>query len=745
MPEVSVIIPAYNAGRTIDAALQSVFAQTFKSFEVIVVDDGSTDDTSARIALWGDRVRCLRQANSGPAHARNQAFRVSSGGLLAFLDADDMWLPRKLDRQVAYFRQFPSAGLVHTATLVSASPMRTMGEVPDASPLDATGEPPSMQFGALFHDRHINTLTVMVPRDVLTDVGGFDERRELDVDWDLWLRIAARFPIGALPMPLAIRRSVGGMSSAIEKTFRGQQLVIEKNARLAELTCERHAGRSRACIESRLYHLDWEQGYMRFWRGDMRGARAAFLRAARLRPLAPHAWAYAAASWTGKAWVEPVRRFRHTWARTEPGAAPDGRRAETSSLGLVQATACHRARRVVTRVAHGLDDVVSLAARRRVRVLFEAASPMSLAVFQPVLDRLEGDPRLEFWFTTSDQRWTSAAIFGRDGRSARVISPADARWMKFDGYINTDFWNTTWPRRCTTRIHLFHGVAGKYGLDTPIGIGPVLSAFDRLMFPNRDRLQRYAEAGLVDPDSARAALVGYPKVDCLVDGSLDRRTIERELGLDPGLPTILYAPTWSAYSSLAAIGEEVVDALSRLDVNVVVKLHDRSVDPSERCAGSLDWHARLSARGPKGRVHVATGPNASPYMFAADAIVTDHSSVGFEYMLLDRPIVVIDCPQLVEHARINTQKVDLLRSAADLATNATELVAAIERALAHPHIHSERRTTIANELFYCAGTATTRAAACIYDALSLAAPEPQLAALPAESGRRPIPDLVRIT
>ena len=191
----------------------------------------------------------------------------------------------------------------------------------------------------------------------------------------------------------------------------------------------------------------------------------------------------------------------------------------------------------MSRVARGLDDVVSLAARRRVRVLFEAASPMSLAVFQPVLDRLERDPRLEFWFTTCDRRWTSDAIFGRDGRSARVISPADARWMKFDGYINTDFWNMTWPRRCTRRIHLFHGVAGKYGLDAPVGIAPVVATFDRLMFPNRDRLQRYAEAGLVDAGLARGRRsIGYPKVDCLVDGSLDRRAIERELGLDPELP-----------------------------------------------------------------------------------------------------------------------------------------------------------------------------------------------------------------
>ena len=94
--------------------------------------------------------------------------------------------------------------------------------------------------------------------------------------------------------------------------------------------------------------------------------------------------------------------------------------------------------------------------------------------------------------------------------------------MKFDAYINTDFWNMTWLPRRTRRIHLFHGVAGKYGLDAPTRIAPVVATFDRLMFPNHDRLMRYAEAGLVDPDSPTAALIGYPKVDCLVDGSLNR-------------------------------------------------------------------------------------------------------------------------------------------------------------------------------------------------------------------------------
>ena len=100
MPHVTVIIPAYNAGRTISAALESVFAQTYRDFDVIVVDDGSTDDTALRVAEWGHQVTYIRQENGGPASARNEAVRHSRSPLIAFLDADDVWLPRKLERQV---------------------------------------------------------------------------------------------------------------------------------------------------------------------------------------------------------------------------------------------------------------------------------------------------------------------------------------------------------------------------------------------------------------------------------------------------------------------------------------------------------------------------------------------------------------------------------------------------------------------------------------------------------------------
>ena len=384
---------------------------------------------------------------------------------------------------------------------------------------------------------------------------------------------------------------------------------------------------------------------------------------------------------------------------------------------LVHDTIWRRSRAVVTNCVHLVDDVVYGIRQPRLRVLFEAASPVSLAVFRPVLDVLDRDPRIEVWFTAYDGAWNAADIFGAAGITDRVVDSRTATWMKVDAYINTDFWNMTWLPRRTTRIHMFHGVAGKYGLDAPTRIAPVVASFDCLMFPNQDRLRRYVAAGLIDPKTAQASLVGYPKADCLVNGSLDRAAIARTLGLNPRLPTVLYAPTWSRYSSLHAGGVELVTRLAEREMNVVVKLHDRSFDGTARGSGGIDWRARLEALGRRCRLHVAQGSDSSPYLSVADVLVTDHSSIGFEFMLLDRPVIVIDCPALIERARVNPDKVRLLRSAADVVPDARSTDRAVERALELPGRRSAERRAIAGELFYGAGGATARAVERIYTLL----------------------------
>ncbi len=392
-------------------------------------------------------------------------------------------------------------------------------------------------------------------------------------------------------------------------------------------------------------------------------------------------------------------------------------------MNLVHDTLFRRARHVVAQSVHAIDDALSRMSRPVRRVLFEAASPLSLAVFRPVLERLQRDPRIEFWFTTADRAWDSDRTFRRAGITQRIASPDAVRWMKFDGYVNTDFWNTTWLKRRCRRVHLFHGVAGKYGLDAPVHIAPVVRSFDRIMFANHDRLERYIEAGLVEGDGDRAQLIGYPKADCLVDGSLNRCEISRALGLDPSRPTVVYAPTWSAFSSLNSIGVELLPALAGVGANIIVKLHDRSFDPRSQRAGSIDWRAKFESICRAWGVFAATDGDIAPYLYVADALVTDHSSAGFEFMLLDRPLIVIDCPELIQHARVQPDKVRQLHDAAIVARrDAGAIAAAVERGLADPAAQSAARVRTAQEIFYRPGSAAVRAVECIYNVLGLETP-----------------------
>ncbi len=265
MARVTVVIPVFNSAALLDNALRSVFAQTFRDFEVIVVDDGSDDreELNHTLSAWAGRIRCVRRPNGGPARARNTGIAVASGDLIAFLDADDEWRPEKLAKQVEYFHQYPQTGLLHTGVESETRP-------------DAAGaRAPRYDFCGLFHTAFfINTLTVMVPRRVLTEVGGFDERREVHVeDWDLWLRIAAQYPIGFIGEPLAFHRPGGMMSRQVERTYAAQLLVIDKNWTLCHRACPAHRRSPSRCDRQRRHvlHRDW--GYDRLQAGDLRGAR----------------------------------------------------------------------------------------------------------------------------------------------------------------------------------------------------------------------------------------------------------------------------------------------------------------------------------------------------------------------------------------------------------------------------------------------------------------------------------------
>jgi glycosyltransferase involved in cell wall biosynthesis len=716
MPRVTVVIPVYNGARWIGHALKSVFAQTFTDFEVVVVDDGSTDALDQALARWIDRIRFARQPNRGPASARNMGVRLATGSLVAFLDADDEWLPEKLALQVAYFDRYPQTGLLHT-DVVHAGPCQI-----EADPF----EPPANVFCPLFHTAFfIPTLTVMIPARVLQDVGGFDERREIHVeDWDLWLRIAARYPVGYLPRQLAVHRRGGHMSTAFEKTHAGQALVIEKNRALCALACAEHRRHPSGCLNDRQYVLHWSLAYERFKRGDRAGARRAYARAMTLRPWQLSIYGRYAACFVTDPWLARGRALKRTALRRLRRPAPEHPASgHGDRLTIASDTVYRRTRRRAANLAHAIDTSVTRALRPRRFVLFEASSPMSYGLFRPIHRRLQDDPRIEFWFTAPGRAWQPQTIFGSLGIHDRVLPASRAAWQKWDLCVNTDFFEMTNIRRRTRRVHLFHGVAGKYDLDAPVEYAREIADFECLMFPNEDRLRRYVAAGLVPADGRAAALVGYPKADALVDGTFDRQAICAALGLRPDLPVVLYAPTWSPHSSLNQQGEAIIDGLAAAGYQVVVKLHDRSYDLKPRGSGGVDWAKRLERYAGAPGVRVVREADASPLLFIADLLVTDHSSVGFEFMLLDRPLVIVDCPELIEHSRVSQSRVAQLRNAADVVRTAADLPEAVAAGLASASRHSRVRRATAEAMFYRAGTATARAISLIYQFLELPAPE----------------------
>jgi hypothetical protein len=359
------------------------------------------------------------------------------------------------------------------------------------------------------------------------------------------------------------------------------------------------------------------------------------------------------------------------------------------------------------------------------RVLIEVRSPMNLEVLRPIWTVLTQDPRVVVTFTAEEEAWVRPSLEAA-GLAGRMVSRQQAVWQRFDLGVNADPWNALDLRRCWRRVNFFHGVAGKYDLDDPAVIGRNIdfNIYDRLMFANEDRLRRYVDAGVVPRE--RAALVGFPKIDDLVNGRWSAAAVRRELGLDPSLETILYAPTFAPPSSLHKAGEAIIERTLETGRNLIVKLHDRSMVPHPKYTANIDWPARLSRFQGRPRYAFATGAHAGPYLASADLMITDHSTIGFEFALLDRPIVVFDVPDLLTEARIEPGKWAALRGMADLARTPDELPAVITRALADPARHATARRTTSQALFAHAGRSTERALDVVYELLGLPARAPAL-------------------
>jgi len=273
MPTVSAIITTYNLGTMLPDAIESVLRQDWRDIEIIVVDDGSTDDTPEVMKRYSGLVQYVSQKNAGPSAARNTGVQASSGKFVAFLDGDDLWKPNKISRQLAEFENDPAVGLVssdfsiHEGDSVTESYLANCRQV-------ASG----MIFLNLLKENFLLPSAAMLRRECLIEIGAWDESLRGTEDRDYWLRVARSWHIIVIPEVLTVKRNrPDNLTSNQDRLTPYRILLFEKVLAKGELTgIEKRAAR---VVLSANY---WDLGYMQWNNGHRTEARSAFWKSLKL-------------------------------------------------------------------------------------------------------------------------------------------------------------------------------------------------------------------------------------------------------------------------------------------------------------------------------------------------------------------------------------------------------------------------------------------------------------------------------
>ena len=203
MPKVSVIIPVYNAEKFLSETIESVIAQTYTDWEIIAVDDGSTDRSGEILRKYEQRlpskIHVITQRNSGVSIARNNAIAIAKGDYIAFLDHDDLWLPEKLEKQVDLLDSNKELGLVYSDSYV----IDEEGNLRKKTFFEIVRPFRGNIFNELFYDNFIPLLTAIIRKEVVNKVGMFDPKYKIAEEYDLFLKIAEYYPVDFVEQPLA--------------------------------------------------------------------------------------------------------------------------------------------------------------------------------------------------------------------------------------------------------------------------------------------------------------------------------------------------------------------------------------------------------------------------------------------------------------------------------------------------------------------------------------------------------------
>lgn len=205
---VSVILPTYNRARRVCRAIDSIFDQSYGNYDVIVVDDGSTDDTDVRLLPYADRITLIRQTRRGVSAARNAGIQAAAGDFIALLDSDDVWLPHKLDHQIRFFKTHPAAMICQTEEIWIRNGVRV-------NPGKRHRKHSGMIFEKTLPLCLVSPSSVMIRKSVFEEVGLFDESLPACEDYDMWLRICWKYPVHLIETPLIVKH--GGHADQLSR------------------------------------------------------------------------------------------------------------------------------------------------------------------------------------------------------------------------------------------------------------------------------------------------------------------------------------------------------------------------------------------------------------------------------------------------------------------------------------------------------------------------------------------------
>jgi len=348
--------------------------------------------------------------------------------------------------------------------------------------------------------------------------------------------------------------------------------------------------------------------------------------------------------------------------------------------------------------------------RRKKKILFYIAFPMNYAILKPIHLRLKEDGRLDISFVLrfKEKRTTRSRYQFSELKDEKVISKRLAKLKKWDMQICADFGFRS--RKVASNVFLFHGISFR----NPTVLKDICR-FEKVFVVGNYMMRKIISDGLIPAGDSRLTLVGWPKLDALVNGLFQRDEVLSRLKLHPGRQTVLYAPSHTIYSSLYTMGEEVIETVKQMGLNLIIKLHDLLYDPTRN---PVNWQERLSKH-EAGGVAVVRDYDVCPYLVASDILISDASSVANEFALLDRPIVFVDCPDLIEAYRKTVDLETWGRKIGYTVRDSKELAAALRRAIEMPQEHSTIRTAAAQDIFYMPGKATERAVREIYTLLGI--------------------------